>query len=134
MTGIYTVLVEGDDLDDPIADSARSILDGHIVLSRKLADQNQYPPIDILRSISRLMKDITPKEQLEYAARIMEIMSEYERAEDLINIGAYTPGNNQKIDYAISMIDKVKTFLSQGIDDRVTIEEAQNSMKILFYV
>ena len=134
MTGIYTVLVEGDDLDDPIADSARSILDGHIVLSRKLADQNQYPPIDVLRSISRLMKDITPKEQIEYAGRIIEIMSEYERAEDLINIGAYTPGNNQRIDYAISMIDKVKTFLSQGIDDRVTIEETQNSMKILFYV
>jgi flagellum-specific ATP synthase len=134
MTGIYTVLVEGDDLDDPIADSARSILDGHIVLSRKLADQNHYPPIDVLRSISRLMKDISPKEQREYAGRIMEIMSEYERAEDLINIGAYTPGNNQRIDYAISMIDKVKTFLAQGIDDRVTIEETQNSMKILFYV
>jgi flagellum-specific ATP synthase len=134
MTGIYTVLVEGDDLDDPIADSARSILDGHIVLSRKLADQNHYPPIDVLRSISRLMKDISPKEQREYAGRITEIMSEYERAEDLINIGAYTPGNNQRIDYAISMIDKVKTFLAQGIDDRVTIEETQNSMKILFYV
>ena len=80
------------------------------------------------------MKDITPKEQIEYAGRIIEIMSEYERAEDLINIGAYTPGNNQRIDYAFSMIDKVKTFLSQGIDDRVTIEETQNSMKILFYV
>jgi flagellum-specific ATP synthase len=104
------------------------------VLSRKLADQNHYPPIDVLRSISRLMKDISPKEQREYAGRIMEIMSEYERAEDLINIGAYTPGNNQRIDYAISMIDKVKTFLAQGIDDRVTIEETQNSMKILFYV
>jgi flagellum-specific ATP synthase len=134
MTGIYTVLVEGDDLDDPIADSARSILDGHIVLSRKLADQNQYPPIDILRSISRLMKDISSKEQIEYAGKIIEIMSEYERAEDLISIGAYTPGSNQRIDYAISMIDKVKTFLSQGIDDRVTIEETLNSMKILFYV
>lgn len=134
MTGIYTVLVEGDDLDDPIADSARSILDGHIVLSRKLADQNHYPPIDVLRSISRLMKDISPKEQIEYAGRIIEIMSEYERAEDLINIGAYTPGNNQRIDYAISMIDKVKTFLAQGIDDRVTIDETQDSMKILFYV
>ena len=134
MTGIYTVLVEGDDLDDPIADSARSILDGHIVLSRKLADQNHYPPIDVLRSISRLMKDIAPKEQIEYAGKIIEILSEYERAEDLINIGAYTPGNNQRIDYAISMIDKVKTFLAQGIDDRVTIEETQNSMKILFYV
>ncbi|HEX2964677.1 MAG TPA: FliI/YscN family ATPase [Syntrophorhabdaceae bacterium] len=134
MTGIYTVLVEGDDLDDPIADAARSILDGHIVLSRKLADQNQYPPIDVLRSISRLMKDISPKEQIEYAGKIVEILSEYEKAEDLINIGAYTPGNNQRVDYAISMIDKAKTFLSQGIDDRATIEETQNSMKILFYI
>ena len=134
MTGIYTVLVEGDDLDDPIADSARSILDGHIVLSRKLSDQNHYPPIDVLRSISRLMKDISPREQVEYAGKVIEILSEFERAEDLINIGAYTPGNNQKVDYAVSMIDKVKTFLTQGIDDKVTLEEAQNSMKILFYV
>ena len=134
MTGIYTVLVEGDDLDDPIADSSRAILDGHIVLSRKLADQNHYPPVDILRSVSRLMKDIAPKEQIEYAGRIIEILSEYERAEDLINIGAYTPGNNQRIDYAISMIDKVKTFLEQDMDDRVTLNETCNSMKILFYV
>jgi flagellum-specific ATP synthase len=134
MTGIYTVLVEGDDLDDPIADSARSILDGHIVLSRKLSDQNHYPPVDILRSISRLMKDISAKEQTEYAGKIIEILSEYERAEDLINIGAYTPGSNKKIDYAVTMIDKVKTFLTQGIDDRVTLEETLNSMKILFYV
>lgn len=134
MTGIYTVLVEGDDLDDPIADSARSILDGHIVLSRKLADQNHYPPIDVLRSISRLMKDITNKEHIAYAGKIIEILSEYDRAEDLINIGAYTQGTNQKIDYAVSMIDKVKTFLTQGIDDKVTIEETLNSMKILFYV
>ncbi len=134
MTGIYTVLVEGDDLDDPIADSARSILDGHIVLSRKLADQNHYPPIDVLRSISRLMKDITDKEHREYAGKIIEILAEYDRAEDLINIGAYAQGTNQKIDYAISMIDKVRTFLTQSIDDKVTIEETLNSMKILFYV
>jgi flagellum-specific ATP synthase len=134
MTAIYTVLVEGDDLDDPIADSARSILDGHIVLSRRLADGNHYPPVDVLRSISRLMKDIAPKEQVEYASRIVEILSEYERAEDLINIGAYSPGSNKKIDYAISMVDKVRVFLSQAMDEKVTIEETLNSMKILFYV
>ena len=134
MTGIYTVLVEGDDLDDPIADAARSILDGHVVLSRKLADSNHYPPVDVLRSISRTMKDIVPKEQIEYASRIIEVLSEFERAEDLINIGAYTPGSNKKIDYAISMIDKVKVFLTQGIDEQTTIEETFNSMKILFYV
>ena len=134
MTAIYTVLVEGDDLDDPIADAARSILDGHVVLSRKLSDANHYPPIDVLRSVSRLMKDITPKEQTEYASRIVEILAEFERAEDLINIGAYTPGNNQKVDHAIEMIDKVRTFLQQGVDERVRLEETQNSMKILFYV
>ncbi|MCX8022124.1 MAG: FliI/YscN family ATPase [Syntrophorhabdaceae bacterium] len=134
MSAIYTVLVEGDDLDDPIADSARSILDGHIVLSRRLADMNHYPAIDVLRSVSRTMKDIATKEQLEYATRIVEILSEYERAEDLINIGAYNPGSNKKIDYAISMIDKVRAFLTQKTDEKVTMEEAINSMKILFYV
>jgi len=134
MTAIYTVLVEGDDLDDPIADSARSILDGHVVLSRKLSDMNHYPPIDVLKSISRTMKDIAPSEQIDYAGRIVQILSEYERAEDLINIGAYTPGSNEKLDYSISMIDKVRAFLCQGINDRATIEDSRNSMKILFYV
>lgn len=134
MTGIYTVLVEGDDLDDPIADSSRAILDGHIVLSRRLTDMNQYPPVDVLRSVSRVMKDIVSKDQVEYSSRIVEILSEYERAEDLINIGAYIPGNNKKIDYAISMIERVRTFLAQNVDEKVTLEEALNSMKILFYV
>ncbi len=134
MTAIYTVLVEGDDLDDPIADSARSILDGHVVLSRRLSDMNHYPPVDVLRSVSRLMKDIAPKEQIEYSSKIIEILSEYERAEDLINIGAYSAGSNKKIDYAISMIDKVRTFLAQNVDEKVTLDDAFNSMKILFYV
>ncbi len=134
MTGIYTVLVEGDDLDDPIADASRAILDGHIVLSRRLTDMNQYPPVDVLRSISRVMKDIVSKDQIEYSSRIIEVLSEYERAEDLINIGAYIPGNNKKIDYAMSMIDRVRTFLAQNTDEKVTLEETLNSMKILFYV
>jgi len=134
MTAIYTVLVEGDDLDDPIADAARSILDGHIVLSRKLSDMNHYPPVDVLKSISRTMKDIVSSEQIDYAGRIIQILSEYERAEDLINIGAYTPGSNEKLDYSISMIDKVRTFLRQGINERATLEDSRNSMKILFYV
>jgi flagellum-specific ATP synthase len=134
MTAIYTVLVEGDDLDDPIADSARSILDGHIVLSRKLADMNQYPPIDVLRSVSRTMKDIVSRDQIDYAGRIVEILAELEKAEDLINIGAYSPGSNKKIDYAMSMVEKTKLFLTQGIDEKATLDEALNSMKILFYV
>ena len=134
MTAIYTVLVEGDDLDDPIADSARSILDGHIVLSRKLANENHYPAVDVLKSVSRIMKDIVPKQQTEYSSKIIEVLSEYERAEDLINIGAYVSGSNKKIDYAISMVDKIKLFLKQGSDERTTLEEAMDSMKILFYV
>jgi flagellum-specific ATP synthase len=134
MTAIYTVLVEGDDLDDPIADSARSILDGHVVLSRKLANENHYPAVDVLKSVSRLMKDIVSKEQVEYSSKIVEILSEYERAEDLINIGAYVSGSNRKIDYAISMIDKINLFLKQESDERATLEEAVDSMRILFYV
>jgi flagellum-specific ATP synthase len=134
MTAIYTVLVEGDDLDDPIADSARSILDGHVVLSRKLANENHYPAVDVLKSISRLMKDIVSKEQVEYSSKIVEILSEYERAEDLINIGAYVSGSNRKIDYAISMIDKINLFLKQESGERATLEEAVDSMRILFYV
>jgi len=133
MTAIFSVLVEGDDLDDPIADASRAVLDGHVVLSRKLADSNQYPAIDVLRSVSRTMKDIVAGEQLQLANRITEILSEYERAEDLINIGAYNPGSNKKIDYAISMMDKVKAFLAQGVDEKVTIDKTFDSMKLLFY-
>jgi flagellum-specific ATP synthase len=134
MTGIYTVLVEGDDLDDPIADAARSILDGHIVLSRKLANGNHYPAVDVLKSVSRVMKDIVARQQTEYAGKIIEVLAEYERAEDLINIGAYASGSNRKIDYAISMMEKVKLFLTQKSDEKATLEETINSMRILFYV
>jgi len=134
MTGLYTVLVEGDDLDDPIADAARSILDGHVVLSRKLANENLYPAVDVLKSVSRVMKDIVTEEQTGYYGKIMEVLSEYERAEDLINIGAYQAGSNKKIDYAVSMVDKIRLFLRQNSDEKATLEEAMNSMRILFYV
>jgi flagellum-specific ATP synthase len=134
MTAIYTVLVEGDDLDDPIADGARSILDGHIVLSRKLANENHYPAVDVLKSISRVMKDIVEREQVGYAGKILEVLAEYERAEDLINIGAYQAGSNKKIDYAISMVDKVRTFLKQDSGEKAGLEETLDSMRILFYV
>ncbi len=133
MTAIFSVLVEGDDLDDPIADSSRAVLDGHVVLSRKLADANQYPAIDVLRSVSRTMKDIVGREQLQFANRITEILSEYERAEDLINIGAYNPGTNKKIDYAIAMIDRVRAFLAQRVDEKVDVDKTLDSMKLLFY-
>ncbi len=134
MTAIYTVLVEGDDLDDPIADAARSILDGHIVLSRKLANGNHYPAVDVLKSISRIMKDIVSNEQRDYAAKVIEVLSEYEKAEDLINIGAYVSGSNKKIDYAISMVDKIRIFLKQKSGEKVNLEKTIDSMKILFYV
>jgi flagellum-specific ATP synthase len=134
MTAIYTVLVEGDDLEDPIVDAARSILDGHIVLSRRLSDRNHYPAIDVLKSISRIMKDIIPREQSDYAARLVGTLADYERAEDLINIGAYAQGSNPRIDYAISMLDRINLFLTQRIDDRSTIEEAWDSIRILFHV
>jgi len=134
MTAIYAILVEGDDLDDPVADAVRAILDGHIVLSRRLADTNHYPAVDVLKSVSRIMKEIASKEHIDYASSIKEIIAEYEKAEDLINIGAYQKGSNKKIDYAISMIDRVKTFLKQGIDEKVTLEETLNSMMILFKV
>ena len=132
MTAIYTVLVEGDDLDDPIADAARSILDGHIVLSRKLANENQYPAVDVLKSVSRIMKDIVPPEQTGHAGKIVEILSEYERAEDLVNIGAYVSGSNKRIDYALSMMDKVRLFLRQKSEEKATLENTMDSMRILF--
>jgi len=104
------------------------------VLSRKLANENQYPAVDVLKSVSRIMKDIVPPEHRSYAGRIVEILSEYERAEDLINIGAYASGSNKKIDHAISMIEKVKLFLTQGSDEKATLDETVDSMRILFFV
>ena len=118
ITGLYTVLVEGDDMNEPIADSVRSILDGHIVLSRDLAAKNHYPCIDILHSASRVMRDIVDSEHAQCAAQIREILATHKEAEDLINIGAYVAGSNAKIDYAISRIDAVNQFLRQGMDER----------------
>ena len=118
ITGLFTVLVEGDDMDDPIADSARSILDGHIVLSRKLAAKNHFPAIDVLVSASRVMRAVTQPDEREWAGKIREWMALYAQAEDLINIGAYTRGANPKIDEAIAVIDRIQGFLRQGIDEK----------------
>jgi flagellum-specific ATP synthase len=117
ITGLYTVLVEGDDMTDPIADATRSILDGHINLSRKLATENHYPAVDVLDSVSRVMIDIVAAEQRNAAARVREVLATHREAEDLINIGAYVKGSNPKIDFAIAKIDAVRDFLRQGIDD-----------------
>jgi len=122
ITGFYTVLVEGDDIHDPIADTARAILDGHIVLSRDLASKNHYPAIDILGSISRLMKEVTSREHLEHAARARRLLAEYAKSEDLINIGAYVKGTSPKIDYALERIDSLNNFLTQSVDENVQFE------------
>lgn len=117
ITGLYTVLVEGDDMDEPVADAARSILDGHIVLSRKIAQRNHFPAIDVLQSTSRVMRSVVSEEHLKWAGQLREWLALYNQAEDLINIGAYTRGSNPKLDQAIASIDRVQAFLRQGIDE-----------------
>lgn len=132
ITGLYTVLVEGDDMSEPIADAVRSILDGHIVLSRDLAEQNHYPAIDILESISRVMIDITDSKHQECANRLKQILATYKKAEDLINIGAYVMGSNPKIDYAVKVIEKVNEYLRQGIDEKESLESCIQTLSRLF--
>jgi flagellum-specific ATP synthase len=123
ITGILTVLVENDDLTDPVADSARSLLDGHIVLSRKLAERAHYPAVDILQSVSRLMPSVTSQEHILAAQKLKEIYAIYLDAEDLINIGAFSSGSNRRIDGAISLIDKINSFLVQPVRDRTNFTE-----------
>lgn len=123
ITGILTVLVENDDLTDPVADSARSLLDGHVVLSRKLADRGHYPAVDILGSVSRLMPAVTSDAHRLAARKLKEICAVYNDAEDLINIGAFSPGSNRRIDGAIALIDKINNFLIQPIRERTPYQE-----------
>ncbi len=134
ITGLYTVLVEGDDFNEPISDAARSILDGHISLSRSLAHKNHYPAIDVLQSISRVMIDIVSDEQKNKANELLNIVATYKKAEDLINIGAYVQGSNPEIDYAIKMIDNVNTFLRQNIGERVDFASAGTQLQDLLKV
>ena len=128
ITGIITVLVENDDLADPVADSARSLLDGHIVLSRKLAERSHYPAVDILQSISRLMPAVVSKEHKLAAQKLREIYAIYADAEDLINIGAFSRGSNRRIDGAMALIDKINGFLVQPIRERTDFEETVKRM------
>ena len=132
ITGLYTVLVEGDDTNEPIADALRSILDGHINLTRDLAAQNHYPAIDVLTSISRVMDDIIDPDQRQYANKLKETMATYRKAEDLINIGAYVNGSNPKIDYAIEMIEKINDFLKQDIDQTTNFDDSISQLAKLF--
>ncbi len=129
ITGLYTVLVEGDDMNEPIADSVRSILDGHIVLSRKIAARNHYPAIDILNSTSRVMRDIISPGHLEMNGRIREILATHQENEELINIGAYREGSNPKIDYTLSKIDAVNDFLRQAMHDHINMETTLGKME-----
>ncbi len=128
ITGIYTVLVEGDDMDDPVADSARSILDGHIVLSRKIAQRNHFPAVDVLQSASRVARAVTQKDQQEWTGAIKEWMALYAQAEDLINIGAYTKGANAKIDQAMAVHDRIQAFLRQGVEERSAFDQTRAMM------
>ena len=123
ITGIYTVLVDGDDMNEPIADAVRSILDGHIVLSRNIAAQNHFPAIDGLASVSRVMSAVVPKEHMEANRKLRALMAVYKEAEDLIHIGAYVKGSSQKIDEAIQKIDAINDFLCQGVFEVQGFEE-----------
>jgi flagellum-specific ATP synthase len=131
ITGIYTVLVEGDDFNEPVADAVRSILDGHIVLTRELADQGHYPSIDVLKSVSRLASDVTPAPVVAAGRDLVRMMATFQRVEDMVNIGAYAPGSNAEIDQALSMISPIRSYLQQNIDERSTLDQAFEALQAL---
>jgi len=128
ITGIYTVLVEGDDLDEPVSDTVRAILDGHVVLSRRLADRGHFPAVDVLASLSRVMPSVTSREHVQAAMKFRESFSVYEEARDLIKLGAYRKGSNAKIDRSIELIDPMNAFLRQGTDETAEFGETMNAL------
>ncbi len=130
ITGFYTVLVDGDDMNEPIADAVRGILDGHIVLSRRIAERQQYPAIDILASVSRVMPEITDKEHQQRAAKLRAMMAIYRDSEDLINIGAYSKGSSAKIDEAIAHIDGIQQFLNQDVAEQPVWDEILQQLEL----
>lgn len=132
ITGLYTVLVDGDDFNEPITDTARGILDGHIMLSRKLGHKNHYPAIDVLQSISRVMNSIVTKEHKQLAGKLKNIMAVYQESEDLINIGAYKSGSNEEIDYAVEKIAAVNAFLQQQTDEKFNFDEELELLSEIF--
>ncbi len=131
ITALYTVLVDGDDMNEPIADAVRSILDGHVVLSRAMAAANHYPAIDVLASISRVMPDVVDPVHLASASAVRDMLATYRDAEDLINIGAYVHGSNPKVDLALSKIESIRHFLRQGIHEQATFDEALSGLMAL---
>jgi len=129
ITGLYTVLVEGDDFNEPIADAVRSILDGHVVLARRLAAANHYPAIEVLDSVSRVMTDIVDTEHAALAARMRDLLAAYREAEDLIQLGAYVMGSSRRVDEAIARIERIRGFLRQAVDERWNIPDTIAAMK-----
>ena len=132
ITAIYTVLVDGDDMNEPIADAVRSILDGHIVLSRKMAHQNHYPAIDVLQSVSRVMPSVVSEKHLACAGKLRNTISTYNDAKDLIEIGAYKAGSNPKIDYSIKMYDPIMNFLKQKVEEKPRYSDTISSLIGMF--
>jgi len=131
ITGLYSVLVEGDDLQEPVTDTVRGILDGHIVLSRKLAGEGHYPPVDVLQSVSRLMPEITSQEDFQAAGKLRHLLSAYDNARDLISIGAYKRGSDSNVDKALERMDGIKSFLQQELDEKATYEDAFSGLRKL---
>jgi flagellum-specific ATP synthase len=129
ITGIYTVLVEGDDINEPVSDAVRAVLDGHIILDRELAAHNHYPAIDILSSVSRLMIDVISKDHYNFSMKLKDFLATYSEAKDLINIGAYAKGSNPKWDIAINKIERINAYLQQGIMETVNMEESMKTLK-----
>ncbi len=132
ITGLYAVLVDGDDFNEPICDTARSILDGHIMLNRKLAQKNHYPAVDVMMSISRVMSAVATKEHKAFAGKLRNVLATYNEAEDLINIGAYKSGSNKNIDYAIKKIDAVNAYLQQSTDEKFEFDDEIAALAALF--
>ena len=125
ITGIYAILVEGDDMDEPVSDAVRGILDGHVVLSRRLAQRYHYPAIDVLDSVSRLANVVTSPELQEAAGHVRRLLAVHREAEDLINVGAYAAGSNRDIDEALEKLPAINAFLQQGISEKATIEDTR---------
>ena len=132
ITAFYTVLVDGDDFNEPIADTVRGILDGHIVLSRSLAQKNHYPAIDVLNSVSRLMSQIADDKHKIIASNARDLLATYKESEDLINLGAYVKGSNKKIDLAIRFNESLNNFLKQGIDEKSAFDSSLRNLFAIF--
>ena len=132
ITAFYTILVAGDDLNEPIADETRSILDGHIILSSELARQFHYPAIDVLASVSRVLTQIVDRPHLELIGKVREVLANYKKNELLIRIGEYKPGSDKMADFALKYIDKVNRFLKQLVEEKSSMEETLRALKSLF--